>query len=274
MNQNRFSMARACTLIQRNIIENKRYLAMIFGVIFGLTLCISILITKAFHGDGRYYSDVAARIVAIATAFAWIAIITVQVLGSIAFNNLNSKSRRISALMLPAARSEKFFANIAIYLAGGNICLILFLFASDSLSAAIFGMSPAWTKIPLAEMFQSLQAAEISIAAILGLLWFGLFAQSIYLIGSVLWPRLSFLKTFVALLALQIVLPIILPLDMIGAALTNIFNVFDNWNAPEIVAHIMGWATMLMLYVLLAAMYLIAWHIYKRTEVIQRFKTR
>ena len=44
----------------------------------------------------------------------------------------------------------------------------------------------------------------------------GLFAQSLYVVGSALWPKYSFAKTFVALLSIQIILPIILPLDLAG----------------------------------------------------------
>lgn len=272
MNSNSFSWARMWALTRRNAIENKRRLLMAAGVAFGLILLICILITKSFAPYDYAGSD--SRTFGVTMACMWLAVIAAQISGSLTFSSYNSKARRISNLMLPAAQSEKFLANIAIYVVGGNIALILCMLLGDCLSAAMFGIAPAVSHIPFREIFGSAEKFEIALAMSLSGLWLALFAQALYVIGSALWPKYSFAKTFVALLALQIILPILLPMDFLGAASRNFFGLFHGWDIPEATMHVIGWTFMGCLYALLVALYFAAWQIFKRTQVIQRFKMK
>lgn len=174
--------------------------------------------------------------------------------------------------MLPAAQSEKFLSNIALYIVAGNIVLLLCMVLADCISAAIFGIAPAISQIPFKEITASGRSLEICAAMGLAWLWVGLFAQSLYVVGSALWPKYSFAKTFVALLSIQIILPIILPLDLAGSALHAFMNIFKGLSATGM--HIAGWSLIACLYIILACVYVAAWQIFKRTQVIQRFKMK
>ncbi len=272
MNSNSFSWARMWALTRRNAIENKRSLLMATGVIFGLILLICILITKTFAPYD--YPDHDSRTFSVTMVCTWFAMRAAQLTGSLTFRSYNSKARRISNMMLPAAQSEKFLANIAIYVVGGNIVLILCMLLGDCLSAIMFGIRPAVSYIPFSQIFSSAENIEIALAMGLSGLLVALFAQALYVIGSALWPKYSFAKTFVALLALQIILPILLPLDFIGSAFHNFFELFHGWDIPKATMHVLAWILMGCLYALLAALYFAAWQIFKRTQVIQRFKMK
>lgn len=273
MISNSFSGARLKALIQHNVIENKRSILMMLGVMTGILLLVSLLISKTFSGDYNEYTSI-AHATGIAIAFAWLGMLFMTIIGSLTFNNLSTKVRRINALMLPASQLEKFMANFIIFIVGGNIALLLGAFLADTVSSLIFGMSPAWTHIPVKEMFGTAGDLEIALALILFFTWAALFAQSLYLIGSALWPKLSFLKTFVALLAIQIILPIILPLNLIATAIEKFSGLFDFLDTSAFLRHLFGWLAIALVYVILAGMYYIAWQIYKRTQVIQKFKNK
>lgn len=271
MNTDKFSWPRFLTLTRRNILENKRGLLMGTGVGLGLILLVFLLISKSFSGDK---SATAPRAFAIASASLFIASFAAQIIGSFTFCSLKTKARRISSMMLPAARSEKFLSNVAIYVVGGNIVLVGCLVVADCISALIFGMAPAVTQIPLSIIFHSGETFEMALAMGLGGLWLGLFGQSLYVTGSALWPRYSFAKTFVVLIALQIILPIILPMDFIGTMMHDFIHLFHGMDIKGTAAHILGWSLMALLYAVLAVIYVIAWNIFKRTQIIQRFKMK
>lgn len=270
MNSNSFSWARMWALTCRNAAENKRRLLMSAGVVFGLVLLIFILISKSFAGD--YGDSVLGRAWGVMMAFISLSAIAMQLSGSLTFSSYNSKARRISCMMLPAAQSEKFLSNIALYIVAGNIVLLLCMVLADCISAAIFGIAPAISQIPFKEITASGRSLEICAAMGLAWLWVGLFAQSLYVAGSALWPKYSFAKTFVALLSIQIILPIILPLDLAGSALHAFMNIFKGLSATGM--HIAGWSLIACLYIILACVYVAAWQIFKRTQVIQRFKMK
>lgn len=241
------------------------------GVGLGLILLVFLLISKSFSGDEDFTTE---RAFAIATASLFIASLAAQIIGSLTFSSLKTKARRISSLMLPAARSEKYLSGIAIYVVGGNIALLLCLLVADCLSAFLFGMAPAVTQIPLRRIFFSGESFEPTLAMGLGGLWAILFAQSLYVTGSALWPKYSFAKTFVALLALQIILPIVLPMNFIGTLMHDFIRMFRDMDITNTAAHILGWSLMVMLYGILAVIYVIAWKIFKHTQVVQRFKMK
>ena len=171
MNSNSFSWARMWALTCRNAAENKRRLLMSAGVVFGLVLLIFILISKSFAGD--YGDSVLGRAWGVMMAFISLSAIAMQLSGSLTFSSYNSKARRISCMMLPAAQSEKFLSNIALYIVAGNIVLLLCMVLADCISAAIFGIAPAISQIPFKEITASGRSLEICAAMGLAWLWVG-----------------------------------------------------------------------------------------------------
>lgn len=258
-------------LSRRDLVENRRNLLMTLGVMFGLLLLVAILITKVSSDSFTFTPE--GRGVVVWVTFFYLSILVVQVLGSLTFSNLSLKVKRINALMLPAAKSEKFVSRILIYVVGGNIALIVSLLLADALSSLLFGVVPGFTFMPIEEFFSGLNV-ERAYAGLFVMIFVMLFIQSIYMLGSALWPRLSFLKTFMALLAIQILLPIIIPFGLVSDFAGWIEDIVLSWNISETMAHVLGWTALAMCYVVTAVVYYVTWRIYKRTQVIQRFKMK
>lgn len=271
MNSAKFSWSRMWALSRRDLVENRRNLLMTLGVMFGLLLLVAILITKVASDDITFTPE--GRGVAVWVTFFYLSILVVQVLGSLTFSSLSLKVKRINALMLPAAKSEKFMSRILIYVVGGNIALIVSLLLADALSALLFGVVPGFTFMPIEVFFSGLNM-ERAYAGLFVTIFVMLFIQSIYMLGSALWPRLSFLKTFMALLAIQILLPIIIPFGLVSDFVEWFGEIVDSWNISETMGHVLGWTALALCYALTAGVYYVTWRIYKRTQVIQRFKMK
>jgi len=275
MNSAKFSWSRMWALTRRDLVENRRNLLMTLGVMFGLLLLVAILVTKMnVDSLSPSFPSAEGRGVVVWVTFFYLSMLVVQVLGSLTFSNLSLKVKRINALMLPVAQSEKFMSRILIYIVGGNIALIVSLFLADALSALLFGMAPGFTFMPITEMLFCVRNVELSLATIFVIVFVMLFIQSIYMLGSALWPRLSFLKTFMALLAIQILLPIIIPFGFVYDFANWIGKIVISWDISETTAHVLGWTFLAMCYVVTAGVYYVTWRVYKRTQVIQRFKMK
>ncbi len=272
MNSAKFSWSRMWALSCRDIVENRRNLLMTLGVMFGLLLLVALLITK-IQADTAF-SSAEGRSVVVWVTFLYLSMLVVQVLGSLTFSNLSLKVKRINALMLPAAQSEKFMSRILIYIVGGNMALIVSLLLADALSALVFGMAPGFIFMPIGEMLSCVRNVELLLATILVMVFVMLFIQSVYMLGSALWPRLSFLKTFMALLAIQILLPIIIPSGLVYDFVEWFGEIVVSWNISETAAHVLGWTALAVCYAVTAGVYYVTWRVYKRTQVIQRFKMK
>lgn len=255
-----FSWSRIWLLIKRDCIENRRNLLMTFGVMFGVMLMIGILVTKASDSVTNDVADPIMRATVLLPILLWISVIMMQIIGSLTFCDWTSKPKRIASMMTPAAQSEKFFSRLLVYVVGGNIALVLCLFLSDTLSALIFAVKPVYLSFSrytyLIDDYSAFAFLTVT------LLLCALYSQTSFVIGSAIWPRKSYLKTFVALLVLQILIPIILPFNLLG---DFVFR-FREITQP------IAWTLVCLGYIILVALYYVAWAIYKRTQVIQRFK--
>lgn len=268
--ENGFSWSRTAVLMKRYIAENRRNLAMAAGVSFGILLLLAIMSSKLFNSYDEHWE----RSLFLWMMYLWIGALGLQILGSLTFCSLNSKAKRIGALMIPAAQSEKFVSQVMIYVVGGNLFLILSMVIADGVSAGVFGYAPGFSQLPLDELFEDAEMTEITIVAGLAALWTGLFAQAIYVAGSALWPKLSFLKTFVALMVVQTLLPILIPNYFMTDFMEWVYNTIRRMEIDKTMIRVIAWSCIALLYVALGGMYVVAWKLFKRTQVIQRFKMR
>lgn len=261
-----FTWSRVGLLIKHDCVENKKNILMTLGVIFGVLLMISLLMTKGyqrdldcrpiFHLEPDWNNWQRAN--TIYGVYIFIGAIFTTIIGSITFANRSTKTRRINALMLPALQSEKFVSRILVYVVGGYLFIGCSMVICDVISAAAYGMKPAVMMIERAFRYQT----ELQIVG--QILAFGLFllgGQALYMLGSALWPRLSFPKTFVALFAIQILIPILMPWGWMSKTIDNIAE--SNFFLLLIVG-----------YIVLAGIYYATWRVFCNTQVIQRFKMK
>ncbi len=279
MISDRYSTARMWALTKRNFVENRRNIAITTGVIFGILLLISIMITKSTRPDHIEWSmsNVEERNIMMCVMFASAAGFIAQILGSLTFSSMSTKPKRISNLMLPASQSEKFISQCLIYVVGGNMFIILSMFLADTISALIFGMAPGWmTSYGLLRMFTDLihetpYGPQALAMMILGGAVLFLLCQSIYVLGSAWWPRKSFLKTFVALFAIQVALPIIIPFGLLFNFFPEIGRIISDLNITVGQVMVGGWCGLALAYGVLFLIYWLAWQRYKRLAVVKRF---
>lgn len=274
MISDKFSCARMWALTKRHAVENRRNIFISVGVMFGIILLISLLLTKSTDHDYDWRGSERGAILWM--IYIWVASLVVQIAGSLTFSSMSTKSKRISNLMLPAKQSEKFVSQCLLYVVGGNIALILSLILADTLSATIFGFAPGWYYMP---QYISLSDFDNSIPHVInfltlsafGVLWFFLFGQAIYVLGSAWWPRKSFLKTFVALFALQILIPVIIPLGTFFDVAGDLMKWIEakDFSVNQVLAA--GWCVLIFAYCLIAGIYALAWQRYKRLEIVKKF---
>ncbi len=137
---------------------------------------------------------------------------------SLAFNNMKSKEGRINTLMLPAPVSQKFIVR---WLAAVPILLIVVLLGclmGDWARIIVYkfvirmgDFTPAYNSAYVNTTMWSFIANNykddpeaISIMLNCGF-WGALCSQAIYFLGSVIWPKLSFIKTWAATQVLGVI---------------------------------------------------------------------
>lgn len=278
MISDKYSTARMWALTKRYFVENRRNIAITAGVIFGILLLASIMITKSTHRDVNEWSRSGAqeRTAFVWMMFVWAAGLIGTILGSLTFSSMSTKPKRISNLMLPAAQSEKFISQCLLYIGGGNLFIIISMLLADTISAVMFGMRPGWMSPAISGFIRKLwyelpYGHQILAMVVLGGAVLFLFGQSIYVLGSAWWPRKSFMKTFVALLAVQIALPIIIPFGMLFNFFPSIARIFSDLDISVEQGLAIGWCGIVLAYAALFFVYWLAWQRYKRLAVVKRF---
>ena len=194
----------------------------------------------------------------------WLLCIGLTVLGSLTFSNFSSKKLRISALMIPASRIEKFSLRVLLYFVGGTVLLIIgFLLGIAICEIAFGGGSPAMDSIFnfMNEDFSGSITAAFILIALLG--------NSLYALGSSIWPKLSWIKTWVVIMVMQWVCALIVM--MISATHINWYSFFT---FADVHVHFFKWTMLTTLAILNIVCWALAWWRYKNTQIIQRFMTK
>lgn len=259
-------------LIRRYLNENSRQLWMSTGVCFGIMLLMALLFNSNYeYGWGAV----------IWMMFFFIGSISVGVSASLTFSSMSSKPGRIVAMMLPASKAEKFTSLMLIYNVFGPIAILLSALAADTLSSLLHMHAPYFFdafKIVI-DVFPQIdfedfrehwgEIIEASSLLLLGFASLFLCNQAIYTLGSAWWPKKSFIKTFCALYALQMLLGIVM-----SARIFNL-NWFFRWiadlNFEDISWHFIAWGSLIVWYGIIFAIFWAAWRRYKNTQLVQKF---
>lgn len=189
-------------LFRKEFIENRKTLIFELAVAWGA--CILLGGFLGFFGRGGGISEV--------IAFYLIIQLMGFIFGSMIFSDMKNKKLRISTLMLPAAVSEKFLMKWLIVVPGMLIIGITGFFLGDFTRILVAWLcdertsSTSYYDIVNPFMILGPDSFTLVIFAFASYL----LGQSIYIFGGILWPKLSFLKTFAALYCLEIVFGILL----------------------------------------------------------------
>ena len=194
----------------------------------------------------------------------WVVSIGLTILGSLTFSNFSSKRSRIAALMVPASRVEKFTLRLLTYLVAGSILLFIGFLIGAAICQLAFG---AWIAI-FNEIKNFFNLEISSFIAAYGIL-IALLGNSIYALGSSIWPKLSWIKTWAVLAVAQWIFSTIMMLLFAqDLSWLNFFRYCED-NIDSI-----KWIGLTVLAILNIACWILAWLRYKNTQIIQRFMTK
>lgn len=272
-----FSMERLAILAKSDFIVNKgNYLKLVLSAL-GVFVAIAVLISinaisdinelKKFTEltDVNSLGMIKARQISYSSMFLafelWVFFIGLTVFGSLTFSSLSSKKQRIVTLMQPASLTEKFLLRMFVYLICGFIALAIGFFIGCAIIQLSFGGCGVMME-GIRDFFSSVKESGYIVAIFILL---ALSGNSIYTLGSSLWPKLSWLKTWIVLMAVQ----------WIGAIFL-ITGVFSNFNFEEFFKFfenpdIFLWCVITVLSALNIGCWFITWLQFKNTQIIQRF---
>lgn len=273
-----FSLERFQSLAKADLIINKGYYIKLIitalGIFAAIAFFLSINAGISIHNEPYpvEFPEQTAKITSTQVTYGstyvlislWVFSLALTVLGSLTFSNFSSKRSRIAALMVPASRAEKFTLRLLIYLVGGTLLLGIGFLLGAAICQIAFG---AWIAI-FREIKGFFDIEFASFLATYGILM-ALLGNSLYALGSSIWPKLSWVKTWAVLTVFQwVVSTIMMILFMQDLSWLSFFR------SIEAHIHTLKWIGIAVLAVLNITCWILAWWRYKNTQIIQRFMTK
>lgn len=267
-NWNRFTAA-----LRKEVVENWRTIVF---TILGIYLLLTVIMILGNFIDSISDNIVSSlmNMVPQKTVFFMLAI-ALMVVASLSFRNLKSKNGRVALFTSPSSTLEKFLVNILIYVVGSIVVFFACAQLADLTRIGILSLVGADDLIvpgpinflsAINDTVTGIGSIEPVAKGMNWIFWLSLLATpGMYLLGSVLWPRLSLLKTFAASQILSIVVMIIaitltnvlIPEDEIVNWLKNMVEsgTLTNWIAISMgVQAVLYWG--------------LSWYLFKRKDVV------
>ena len=241
---------------KREIIQYKRSLLLVLGSVFGLYILLGILLGYNHCGGGKTEFIISSIIMLTLGA----------VCASMAFGNLKTKEERIFSLMMPASEFSKFFLR---WIAAVPVlfCLLVIAFYVEDIFRILTFMvfTPDYSDYP--NYLQIMNPWNILLLGgsdegkvVLSLaLSTYFFTQAWYLLGAVMWPKLSFIKSFIALWVLQ------MAVGMLTTIIAGVFHIRLHHLISK--ADDIWWISGSMI-VMSLGLYVLTYWRYKRTQVV------
>lgn len=271
-----FNWSRFTAALRKELVENKRML--LFSVIgmYGLLTMIMILGNLIGHNPD-FYTDPEFNFVP-KVIVGTLATLVVCISASLAFKNLKTKAGRTHFLTSPSSTLEKFLVNVLIYIVGMTVAYFicaqladltriaaLWWFKSDSF--IVPGPINFLNSVPeTVRGFDELENVNHITSFMSLAMWIGLIANAgLFLLGSVVWPRLSALKTFAALYAAEFVLFLIAMPIALGF---GDMQAFSQWFYDFVTGGRFSISMVIWTSVQAIVFFALAWYLFKRKDVV------
>lgn len=217
-----FDWSRFTAALRKELVENKRAILFTLLGTFGLLTIIMILGNLSTSTHDAVYESLTY---CVPQKFVYMFLgLAIMIVASLAFRKLTSKTGRIEMFTSPSSMLEKFLVNTLIYVIGYLVAFFICAQLADlTRIAVLWFFKDEYLIVPGPINFLNLipdavdgfgfgSAAEIpgepskwmTINLIIGLLA----GPGLFLLGSIVWPRLSLLKTFAAVYGLETILGI------------------------------------------------------------------
>lgn len=198
-------------LVRKTYIFNRKAVLLTAGAV--LLGCILLGASMGLLGVGGGKAEV--------ICFGLMFLLIATVVASMAFADFKTKTGKISTLMTPATAFEKFAVRWIAVVPLLALLLVAGFYVGDVSRIIANRFSQFYVESPSYIRIVDVSAVITSIfvsyktLAICGFLTYYFFWQSIYFLGGILWPKLSFIKTFaVNQVASLVLLPVINNLDV------------------------------------------------------------
>lgn len=199
-----FSFPRFRNLCRKEMAENWKSTVLRIALLYGI-MTIIFLWNGYLNYRNSYHSNVNNVTSFILVALIWFLWIFGCLSASFTMTNMKSKTNRILTLMTPATPFEKFFSRWLIYTIGFLIVFLITFELADYTRVLVLSLYyPEFEIVPVKlsqlgitetgdwTLFRNELEAGLCIAG------YFLF-QSLFVLGSTIWPKNSALKTFVAI---------------------------------------------------------------------------
>ena len=265
-----FDWSRFTATLRKEVVENWRPIVFTLLGVYGLLTMIMIIGNAISFEDATSYAMLEGMV---PQKFVYAILgFSIMIVASMAFRKLTSKTGRIDMMTSPSSTLEKFLANGVVYVLGYFVSFFILAQLADLTRIAVMHIFGFQGFIPGVINFTNLGAdftyglgSELfkgSLAVTYA--WCSLLATSgIYLLGSVMWPRLSLLKTFAAIYAVEFVLGV---LAVIFIFVFSDMESFGYW----VFMHVDGIMPFLMTLMAIQAIlgWGLAWYLFKHKDVI------
>ena len=270
-----FDWSRFTATLRKELVENKRAILFTLLGTFGLLTMIMIL-GNLSTGTGKQINEVLEYYMPQKMVFVFLSFAT-MIVASLAFRKLTNKTGRIEMFTSPSSMLEKFLVNALIYVIGYIVAFFICAQLADfTRIAVLWFFRDEYFIVPGPVNFLNLipdavygfgfgNAASGDPAKWMCInMFIGLLAgPGLFLLGSILWPRLSLLKTFAAVYGIETILGIII---MIVAMNIKDTESFAFWVMDHLEDFMIG---MTIFSFLLAILYWgLSWYLFKRKDVV------
>lgn len=199
-----FSLNRMMRLTAKNLREEWRSLALMSCALLGILFLIGFLATLSLMLGPKLPEDFEVSVLMIEIGwYTPIFVIAGFLMASTAFKQLSTPAQALGVLTTPASQLEKFLYR---WLIAVPICIAAFFifFEVTELLRALYTYLIYGVRINPFLLWNYI-GSDLSWRGFWMILIGYLFGQSFYLLGSLLWTKWAFLKTFLALFAIQTV---------------------------------------------------------------------
>ena len=279
-----FSWKRFTAALRKEFVENWLKFTLIvlaLYLIFTLVFTMANLLDYNYKGVAFVFKDnmqlLRFFVLGMIVANAWA--VFAAIMASMAFRHLTSKTGRTDLFTNPTSMTEKYAVNLIIYVIGAFVALIACGYLADLTRYGILTLFGAAGReiIPPVSILSTWLTSEN------GVLWFEhgfgssdmiymslvslIAAPAFYFLGSVLWPKWSLVKSFIA--------ERVISATLMGITLLAFAVPFEKFRFGEYAINIDGfnvYDTLLVKNCIILALAIIcwlgSWYLFKRKDIV------
>ena len=268
-----FNWSRFTATLRKEVVENWRAILFTLLGTYGLLTMLMILGNIAFYNANE--RELIDTMLPQKVVYAFLSIATI-VVASLSFKKLTSKTGRTEMFTSPSSTLEKFIVNGVVYVLGYIIAFFILTQLADltrfgALKVLGFhGFLPGpinFTNV-VGDFTFGIGSEVLNTTWGKAYLWIGLLASpSVYVLGSVVWPRLSLLKTFAFIYAIEIGIFILAAIFFTICGNTEtILKTVGLWVMNHIDQSMLIAAMVMVVQTVVS--WGLAWYLFKRKDVI------